>query len=47
MYMVKTILKVLWSQFPIPRSGHLLVSSATLSRKTLNILTLSLSHEIK
>ena len=45
--MVKTILKVLWLKFPIPRSGHLLVSSATLSCKTQNILTLPLSHESK
>ena len=35
--MVKTFLKVLWWQFLVPRSKHLLVSSATLLCKIQNI----------
>ena len=31
-----------WRRFLVPRSGHLFVSSATLSCKTKNILTLSI-----
>ena len=42
MYMVKTFLKILWLQFLVPHSEHLLVSSATLLCKTQNILTSSL-----
>ena len=40
--MVKTFLKIIWWRFLVPRSEHLLVSSATLSSKTQNILTLSM-----
>ena len=40
--MVKTFLKILWRRFFVPRSKRLLVSSATLSCKTRNILTLSM-----
>ena len=39
---IKTFLKTLWWRFLVPRSEHLLVSSATLSCKTQNILTLSM-----
>ena len=39
---IKTFLKTLWWRFLVPRSEHLLVSSATLSSKTQNILTLSM-----
>ena len=35
--MVKTFLKILWWQFLVPRSKHLLVSSATLLCKIQNI----------
>ena len=35
-------LKILWWRFLVPRSEHLLVSSATLSCKTQNIFTLSM-----
>ena len=42
MYMVKIFLKIIWSRFLAPRSEHLLASSATLSCKTQNILTLSM-----
>ena len=38
--MVKTFLKILWWRFLVPHSEHLLVSSATLSCMTQNILTL-------
>ena len=41
-FMVKTFLKILWWQFLVSRSEYLLVSSATLSCKTQNILTLSM-----
>ena len=40
--MVKTFLKILWWRFLVPHSEHLLVSSATLSCMTQNILTLSM-----
>ena len=40
--MVKTFLKILWWRFLVPHSEHLLVSSATLSCITQNILTLSM-----
>ena len=39
-YMVKTFLKILWWWFLVPRLEHLLVSSATLSCKKQNILSL-------
>ena len=39
---IKTFLKTLWWRFLVPRSEHLRVSSATLSCKTQNILTLSM-----
>ena len=39
--MVKTFLKIFWWWFLVPHSDHLLVSSATLSCMTQNILTLS------
>ena len=39
---IKTFLKTLWWRFLVPRSEHLLVSSATLSCKTQDILTLSM-----
>ena len=38
--MVKTFLKILWWRFLVPHSEHLLVSIATLSCMTQNILTL-------
>ena len=42
-YMIKTFLKILWCQFLVPHSEHLLVSSgATLSRLCLCILTFSM-----
>ena len=40
--MVKTFLNIIWWQFLVPHSEHLLVSSATLSCMTQNILTLSM-----
>ena len=40
--MVKTFLKILWWQFLVPSSEHLLGSSATLLCMTQNILTLSM-----
>ena len=40
--MVTTFLKILWWRFLVPHSEHLLVSSATLSCMTQNILTLSM-----
>ena len=40
---IKTFLKTLWWRFLVPRSEHLLVSSATLSCKTQNILTINVS----
>ena len=39
---IKTFLKILWWRFLVPRSEYLLVSNATLSCKTQNILTLSM-----
>ena len=39
---IKTFLKILWWQFLVPHSEHLLVSSATLLCKTQNILNLSM-----
>ena len=41
MYMFKTFLKIIWWQFLLPYSEHTVVSSATLSCKTQNVLTLS------
>ena len=41
-YMVKVFVKILWWQFLVHRSEHLLVSSATLSCKTQSILALSI-----
>ena len=40
--MFKTFLKILWWRLLVPHSEHLLVSSATLSCMTQNILTLSM-----
>ena len=40
--MVRTFLKNFWWWFLVPHSDHLLVSSATLSCMTQNILTLSM-----